>query len=144
MSESSLWTWLKPYCPKGKYDRVESPDTSPGIPDVHYKLAGAEGWFELKEARGKSPAIPFPSTEHGLRKTQIPWISDYVALGGICHIVAQVGSEVFFVPGKFAHSFNGAELRRLRFFSVLVLDRGTPDPKSIPKLKALMLGELKR
>lgn len=142
MSETNLWDWLKPYLPKGKYDRVESGDTAPGIPDVHYRLTDHEGWFELKESRNPTATTPF-TDRHGVRKSQKIWISEYVALGGTCHIVAQVGGEILFIPGKFAYSVNGATLRRLKFFSVLVLSRDDPGA-GLRKLKSLMVGELRK
>ena len=74
MSESHLWKDMKKNIGHlGHFSRVESHETSSGIPDVDYCIRGIEGHVELKFARGKIPKI---------RGTQVRWFRDRVKQGG--------------------------------------------------------------
>jgi hypothetical protein len=139
MSEKNLWKWLKPYCPLGRYTRVENPDAGPGTPDVNYRISKAEGWIELKDARSKKPTIPFPNEDVGLHRTQLNWIKDQVLFNGIVWVVARVSDQIFWVPGKYADSFNGGTMRRLRGLSALVIDSKAPH-LSVRRIKELLEG----
>ena len=57
---------------------VESPNTSPGIPDLSYCHRGVEGWVELK-------CGPFVE----VRATQVNWFEDRIAAGGRPLFLAQ-------------------------------------------------------
>lgn len=58
----------------GHISMVESPETSPGIPDLNWCLRGREGWTELKVSKaGESPDI---------RPAQRAWIRRRVVVGG--------------------------------------------------------------
>lgn len=114
MAETQLWEWLRPFCPQGKYDRVESPDTSPGIPDVYYRLLGSRaGWIELKDARHPNSKIPFPNEKVGLHLSQKIWIREEVSHGGLVWICARIGKGILFVHGSHADRFNGASIEKL-------------------------------
>jgi hypothetical protein len=128
MAEVNLWAWLKPYCPRGQYTRVENGEVGPGTPDVHYRVPGCTGWMELKDARSKKAKIPFPNPDVGLHKSQIRWIGEHVLYGGTVWIVARIGKLILFIPGKHYAAFNGATLSRLRFMSKLELDMNDPAP----------------
>lgn len=142
MSETALWTWLKPYLPRGQYTRIENAEAGPGTPDVYYRIATASGWIELKEADHPNSPIPFPNDKKGLRKTQKRWISDNVALGGIVWIVARVGHEILWIHGTYALSFNGSTIQRLRSWATLIID--TTDPAAnYRKIRRLLEGEHK-
>jgi len=74
MSESALWKHMKKNIGHlGHFSRVESHETSSGIPDVDYCIRGVEGHIELKFARGKIPKI---------RGTQVRWFRDRAKQGG--------------------------------------------------------------
>jgi hypothetical protein len=137
LAETNLWTWLKPYCPRGQYTRVENGEVGPGTPDVHYRVPGCTGWIELKDARSKNAKIPFPNPDVGLHKSQIRWIGEHVLYGGTVWIVPRIGKLILFIPGKYYSSFNGATLTRLQFLSKLAIDMTDPAP-SLKKLKQLL------
>lgn len=137
MSEVNQWKALKPWLPQGHYSRIESPDTSPGVSDVNYRIPAAEGWIELKDNRATNPEVPFPNEKKGLRKSQLIWIPERVAFGGIVWIAARVGIVTFWVPGKYAGAFNGATLKRLGALAHYI-DPGRPD---VRKLKRMLEGE---
>jgi hypothetical protein len=67
---------------------VESPFTSPGIPDMSYCYAGIEGWIELKA---------FPNIY--IRPTQVRWFKDRVAAGGFPLLLVQSYAKYHLVPG---------------------------------------------
>lgn len=141
MSEKTLWKWLKPYMPRGKYDRIETGDTAPGTPDVHYRIQTAGGWIELKDCP-REKDNPFPNDKKGLHKSQKDWISDYVLLGGIAWIVARVGDKIYWVHGTYARSFNRSRLSRIRAWSSLIIDTKSPQD-SYRKIKRLLEGDHK-
>jgi len=70
---------------------VESPSTSPGIPDLSYCHRGVEGWIELKCG---------PLVE--VRATQVNWFEDRIAAGGWPLFLAQWGTDYMIVPGSAA------------------------------------------
>jgi hypothetical protein len=138
VAEVQLWKWLRPWLPRGRYSRIESPDTAPGFPDVNYRIAKAEGNIELKDARSKNPTIPFPNEDKGLHRSQLNWISDQVFFNGIVWVVARVGPQVFWVSGIHAGAFNGATMKRLKFLASYVHE----DKPDVRKLKRMLEGEL--
>lgn len=119
MTEKALWKLLKPYLPQGHYVRVENADAGPGTPDVNYRIKKIEGWIELKNEPG-TPTVPFPDKKKGLHQSQLDWIEARLAFGGKVLIVARVGPEIFFLPGKVFRHFNGASRFDLRMISYLV------------------------
>lgn len=137
MSEVNLWKWLKPYCPQGRYSRVETPDTAPGFPDVNYRIMNAEGHMELKDARRPNAEVPFPNDKIGLHRSQLLWIADQLFFNGIVWVVARVGDKIFWVPGKNAGAFNGATQKRLAAHSHYV-QSGRAD---VRKIKRMLEGE---
>lgn len=112
MNESSLWEWLRDIAlPLGEYSRIESPDTAPGFPDVHFQVTKGKthtsGTLELK-ATDRRMRVPFPNEEKGLHKSQLRWIKKNVAAGGIVWIVAETPGIIYIIHGKEAEKFNGA------------------------------------
>lgn len=111
------------------YSRIESLETSPGFPDVHYTLKGRSGTLELKCQPKPSGPHPF-SGERGLRKTQKLWIRDELAAGGRVLLVLQAFQRIYFVPGSFWHALDTAPLAYIELNSLLIWDRdqgkGTP------------------
>jgi hypothetical protein len=124
-SESALWSWLKDLLPPGHWSRVESGETSPGIPDVYYRLrhgkVGPQGWIELKQSRYPTAKIPFK--RGGLRIDQEFWIEDEISLGGKVWIVAGVRNQVFWIRGELYRSFNQMSLPELVFNSSLTINK---------------------
>lgn len=141
MAEKALWKWLKLYCPKGKYTRVENGEAGPGTPDVYYRLRANSGWIEMKDARHPNSLIPFRNEDVGLHKSQRDWIQEEVTLGGLVWIVARVGKQILFVHGKYCQAFNGARMTRLLRFSALTIDQNNPGP-SVRRLKQLLEGDI--
>jgi len=68
---------------------VESPNTSPGIPDLSYCHKGVEGWLELKA--GPKPEI---------RVTQERWFEERIEAGGHPLILAQWRQDYMIIPGS--------------------------------------------
>ena len=95
MPEASFWDYLRKLLPKdGHYTRVESPDTAPGYPDVHYTLNGYSGTIELKDAKRPGAKCPF-SGQSGLRKSQINWMTWECDAGGRVFLALQCGDRVY-------------------------------------------------
>ena len=123
-NEAGLWEWLRDFVlPLGHYSRIESPDTAPGFPDVDYAIPEENplledyvhtGKIELKHSRRVDVGIPFRNDRDGLHKSQQIWIRDHVRANGVVWIFAEVGNEVFCIPGKHAGSFNGCPVHEMR------------------------------
>lgn len=95
MSEASFWKYLSKLLPKeGHYTRIESPDTAPGFPDVHYTLNSNSGVIELKDAKRPGAKYPF-SGQSGLRKAQINWMLREDDQGGRIFLALQCGDRVY-------------------------------------------------
>ena len=125
MSETNLWKWLsESVLPEGHYSRIESPDTAPGFPDVHYQIRDdISGTLELKFARRPNARVPFKNERDGLHKSQKVWIRQELHHGGTVWIVAQVQDWIFVIPGRYAERFNGASVRELESMSSVILNR---------------------
>lgn len=146
MNEANLWDWLRDVAlPLGHYSRIESPDTAPGFPDVFFCVgmggrrrdkpptpggAGC-GTIELK-ATDRSLRVPFPDEEKGLHKSQLRWIRDNVAAGGIVWIIAETPGVIYIIHGKDAAKFNGAEHEDLIDMAWHTISRD--DPKGATSL----------
>lgn len=83
----------------GHVSMVESPETSPGIPDLNWCINGKEGWTELKVSiYGENPHI---------RPTQKAWIRRRVKVGGFVNLLC------YCVPRKTIFNVNGAHVEEL-------------------------------
>lgn len=119
--EAGLWGWLRDVAlPIGHYSRVESPDTSPGFPDVDYVVDGRPGKIELKHARGKTKP-PFKNEDDGIHKSQRIWIREHVRNGGTVWIFAEIKDQVYIIPGRCAAKINGNSISWLDELSVAKL-----------------------
>lgn len=136
--ESGLWKWLGGILPPGHFSRIESPIT-PGLPDVYFNTGGFRGWLELKVARRAKAKTPFRT--YGLRDSQIKWIKAEIGMGGGVWIIAQVGREVFFVPGTLAPVFKKLTLEALRVSSDLILVK-TQAEKNRKALEKFFYGKI--
>jgi hypothetical protein len=58
----------------GHWSKVESPDTSPGIPDLNWQMDKSGDWLELKFGNKRKPPH--------LRPTQCAWFRRRVRAGG--------------------------------------------------------------
>lgn len=136
MNESNLWEWLRDVSlPEGHYSRIESPDTAPGFPDVHFQVCDLEkpthvphigcGTIELK-CNMKLARVPFPDEEKGLHKSQLRWIRDSVANGGIVWIIAECPGVIYIIHGKDAAHFNGATHDQLAEMAWDTMTRNNP------------------
>lgn len=101
MSEASFWDYLRKLLPKeGHYTRIESHDTAPGFPDVHYTLSGNSGVIELKDAKRPGAKYPFRG-KSGLRASQITWMNEYLAADGDRAFLAlQCGDRVYLLRAE--------------------------------------------
>jgi len=136
MNESNLWEWLRDVAlPLGQYSRIESPDTAPGFPDVHFQVTTGKtnnsGTLELK-ATDRNMRVPFPNEEKGLHKTQLRWIKNNVKEGGIIWIIAETPGVIYIVHGKDAEKFNGASHEDLIEMAWETMSRD--DPKQAARL----------
>ena len=118
--ESQLWKWLSPLLPgDGHFCRVESGDTSPGIPDVYYQLNSSSGWIELKVDRHPRSQLPFK--RGGLRDDQVDWIDAELKYSGRTWIIARLEGpkEVVVIWGGHARNFNYYSRTALRDQAVI-------------------------
>lgn len=138
MRETKLWEWLKPRLPEGQYSRIESGDTAPGFPDVYYRLRGGTGTIELKVSQNPKAEVPFRNEDDGLHKSQIRWIQANIRLKGTVWIVARIGDDILFIPGRYCQVFNGAKAKYLYAISSLVLTMGKVKLKDLRILKNLL------
>lgn len=140
MSEHALWEWLRGILPRGHYSRIESPETAAGFPDVHYTVHPGyrSGTIELKFSRHPNSFTPFK--RDGLRESQIRWINEEVAAGGLVWIVGQVKEQVFWVRGQGCPLFNGMNLDQFGEWSSLILPRKKPRPKHLRRIQELLNG----
>ena len=127
MNEDNLWEWLRDVVlPLGKYSRIESPDTAPGFPDVHYQVGrDGCGTIELK-CNMRSARVPFPDEEKGLHKSQLKWIRATIEAGGIVWIIAETLGVIYIVHGKDAAKFNGARHEDLIEMAWQTISRDDP------------------
>jgi len=139
MNEDNLWDWLRDVVlPLGHYSRIESPDTAPGFPDVHYQVGKRGcGTLELK-ATDRKLRVPFPDEEKGLHRSQLKWIRDNVNVGGIVWIIAETPDVIYLIHGINAAKFNGAKHKDLYHMSWESMHRD--DPKQAAILLNLALG----
>lgn len=102
MSEKDFWGEMRENVGHlGHFSRVESPQTSAGIPDVDFCVDGVEGHIELKFGRDtKTPSI---------RPSQVKWFKSRVEAGGHPIIFAKliVGVEVRYCL------YSGSKIRAL-------------------------------
>lgn len=127
MNESNLWEWLRDVAlPLGHYSRIESPDTAPGFPDVHYQVGKSGcGTLELK-ATDRRAKVPFPDEEKGLHRSQLTWIRNNVSEGGIVWIIAETPGAIYIIHGKDAAKFNGADHLDLIAMAWNTMNRDNP------------------
>jgi hypothetical protein len=127
MKESNLWEWLRDVVlPLGHYSRIESPDTAPGFPDVHYQIGEKGcGTIELK-ANHRPAVVPFPDEEKGLHVSQLKWIRNNVEEGGVVWIIAETPGAIYIIHGKDAEYFNGATHDTLIEMSWQIIHRTAP------------------
>ena len=75
---------------------------------MHYQIGkDGCGTLELK-ATDRALRVPFPDEEKGLHRSQLKWIRDNVAAGGIVWIIAETPGVIYLIHGKHAAKFNGA------------------------------------
>jgi hypothetical protein len=132
--ETRLWKWLTDgRLPPGHYSRVESPETSPGIPDVFYQIPAAQGWIELKFDRSEGTATyPFNSDDKGLHVSQRAWMRDYLVAGGKnLWICAESNRVICFLPGMSFGCFNQWSWQHILDNSKLTLMKGHRDTADI-------------
>jgi hypothetical protein len=130
MNESNLWEWLRNVVlPLGHYSRIESPDTAPGFPDVHYQVSDGCGTLELK-ATDRTLRVPFPNEEKGLHESQLKWIRESIKQGGIIWIIAETPRTIYIVHGQDADLFNGSEHQDLLDMAWNTMSRDDPKKAS--------------
>lgn len=138
-TEANLWSWLRDVVlPLGQYSRIESGDTAPGIPDVHYQIdEHSHGWIELKHCRRSTDHFPF-TKKRGIRRSQLKWIKEAVRRGAVVWIVAQVGKKVYVIPGEKVHEINGCKESHLGKIATVILDKSN-NQQSAQKLERILI-----
>jgi hypothetical protein len=128
MNESNLWTWLRDIVlPSGHFSRIESANTAPGFPDVHYQIGQyVTGTIELKY-QGRNLKVPFTDSKRGLRESQLRWIKTNLKYWGSIWIIAEAVPDIFVIHGSEAEEFNGSTRENLHKISVAVLNRDDPE-----------------
>ncbi len=141
MGEIVLWETLRGLLPRGQYSRIESHDTAPGFPDVHYQLRGptVAGTMELKDSK-HSTGVPFRNEEEGLHLSQRIWINENVANGGICWIVARSRNFLYWIPGLRADEFN--RCLDLMTLSTHIMDLRKVKPNDTKNINLMLRGVL--
>lgn len=115
MSEKQLWRWLSsgPLPGHGFYSRIESPDTSPGIPDVYYRVAKEGGWIELKFDRRPKSDKPFSREEDGLHLSQRIWINKAIEMFDRVFVVAAMSdNKILWFDMRIVSTYSFNELTR--------------------------------
>lgn len=134
-TEGDFWQLVKRRLgPYGHLQRIESPGTRLGIPDVNYCLARKEGWFELKYLPGwPGPRSPIKFRHYTIE--QVEWAAQRHRAGGRAGLMAQIGREFFFFdPPAMRAIYNGV---RKPVFEAMALVQGRGEYPVIPMLKAL-------
>jgi hypothetical protein len=139
MNESNLWWWLRDVVlPNGSYSRIESANTAPGFPDVHYQIKmDYTGTIELKY-QAKNLKVPFTDSKKGLRDSQRRWIRNNIKHGGTVWIIAEAVPDIFVIHGSSADEFNGSTRENLHKISVAVLNRDSPEDSAFKLVNILM------
>jgi hypothetical protein len=70
--------------------------------------------------------VPFPDEEKGLHPSQLRWIRENVAAGGVVLIIAETPGIIYIIHGKDAAKFNGASHEDLLEMSWDTLSRKEP------------------
>jgi len=141
VSEVALWDTLRGLLPRGQYSRIESGDTAPGFPDVHYQLHAPDvaGTIELKHSKHLS-GIPFRNADEGIHLSQEIWIKENIANGGICWVAARVRHTLFWIPGSQADMINGRA--DLLWISTWQMDLRKIYNKDTQNINRMLRGEL--
>jgi len=140
VNESNLWEWLRDVAlPIGHYSRIESHDTAPGFPDVHYQIDWNSGTIELKYAQ--NPNATYPFKRGGLRAAQKKWHKDATGEGANCWIIAEVPPMIFIIHGCEFEGFNDANREDLFNMSAAVVYREEPENAAKILLNILVLQE---
>ena len=139
MNETNLWWWLRDVVlPNGSYSRIESANTSPGFPDVHYQIKpDFTGTIELKY-QGRNLKVPFTDSKKGLRDSQRKWISNNLKYGGTVWIIAETIPDIYVIHGSEANQFNGSTHENLQKISVAILNRQDPEGSAFKLVNILM------
>ena len=84
MSEGKLWKDMhKNIDHLGHFSRVESHETSSGIPDVDFCIKGVEGHVELKFGNNRAPRIRSTQTRwfrHRVKEGGHPWMFTHIVI----------------------------------------------------------------
>lgn len=136
--ESGLWDYLRERMPAGiHYSRIESLETSPGFPDVHYTLNGISGTMELKCKPKPTGSYPFKGTKDGLRTSQRIWIREELLAGGRVVLVLQAFQMIYFLPGQFHKGLDDFTIADIERAASLIWTRGGSQP--IDSLSEILL-----
>lgn len=92
ISESGFWSWLRTQLKRPDVDvqRIESPRTGKGIPDLNLCIAGQEVWVELKAAKvNKSDQL----VTIGIRPEQANWLAKRARLGSSVWLLVNIPGQ---------------------------------------------------
>jgi hypothetical protein len=130
MIESSLNSRLARLAKKDGvfYQRIETPGTGLGVPDLFVLVAGRAIWIELKVGkfqtkRGKSDLYTAKRFVPDWRPGQISWAVRYIRSGGSWRLIFAVGAEMFYS----SHALLDYEIGRTAFPFPSFWDHGFTD-----------------
>jgi hypothetical protein len=111
-SEAGLRVCVRRHlAPRGHFVRLEDNPTA-GVPDLHYTLARASGFLELKHLRDWPKRLRTPVRVASLRPAQVAWLEREALMGGRAWVLLQVGDEwLLLTPDVVRSVFEGSETK---------------------------------
>jgi len=102
--------------------RLESPYTAQGIPDLVYHIGHTTGFIELKYVKAW-PKRSGTTVKVGLREAQVVWLHRWKRAGAMCFVLVGIGRDILLIDGQF-NQLNGYTKDELLDLAVAT---GVPD-----------------
>lgn len=130
MNEKTFYQKLRKALPSILLQRIESPLTNQGIPDLIYKSEKCGGFIELKYLKGL-PVREKTKVRIKISDAQRAWLTRWQRKGSVVWLIVGIGSEIL-VFNRFSNigELNSDELYREAFMVM--------DWKSIGFMKGLL------
>lgn len=104
--ESKFWKKIRDNTKQVRWQRIESPTTGGGIPDVVGAHEGVTAFIELK-AVTRGWRIKF-------EPEQAVWLYRWAKAGGVCWVACEKGQSLYLWPGIQARDLVGEDLRTVK------------------------------
>lgn len=101
--ESKFWKKIRANTQQVRWQRLESPSTGGGIPDVVGAYKGTTAFIELK-AVTRGWRVKF-------EPEQPVWLHKWAQAGGVCWVACERGQELYLWRGQDARKLRGEDLR---------------------------------